>query len=207
MKVTGIPHHDWSPNYFWNELCGSVAIFTNPQIFSYSERSIRSCVDEPKCNSQFLAMVTQMQHLLFFHIMQKKICTWHIPRIMHEPWQSLQFCMKFHDLWVVLIPYCKHMHLIIHLNLGVTQLFLHTFFLSLSFNIITEKPVASSSTDIWQQHITSSNVRLHFKNSFGNTFWHLHMTTNSASTKQSHPCSHMWYTGHCHDHILCRWPA
>jgi hypothetical protein len=47
---------------------------------------------------------------------------------MYEPWQSLQFCMNFHDLWVVLIPYYKHMHLIIHLNLGVTQLFLHTFF-------------------------------------------------------------------------------
>ncbi len=123
MKVIGIPHHDRSPNYFWDELCGSVAIFTNLQIFSYSERSIRSCVDEPKCTGQFLAMVTQMQHLLLFHIMQNKFCTRHIPCITHKPWQSLQFCMNFHHLGVVSIPYYKRMHLLIHFNLGVTQLF------------------------------------------------------------------------------------
>jgi hypothetical protein len=33
MKVAGIPHHDCSKNYFLNELCGGVAIFTNPQTF------------------------------------------------------------------------------------------------------------------------------------------------------------------------------
>ncbi len=76
MKAIGILHHDCSPNYFWDELCGSVAIFTNPQIFSYPERSTRSHVDEPKCNSQFLTMVTQMKYLFFiFHIMQNEFCT------------------------------------------------------------------------------------------------------------------------------------
>ncbi len=33
MKVTGIPHCDGSPNYFWNELCGSVEIFANLPFF------------------------------------------------------------------------------------------------------------------------------------------------------------------------------
>ncbi len=80
MKVIGIPHHYSSPNYFWDELCGSVAIFTNPQIFPYSERSTRSCVDEPKGNSQFLIMVTQRKYLFFFfHIIQHKFCTRYIP--------------------------------------------------------------------------------------------------------------------------------
>jgi hypothetical protein len=51
MKAIGIPHHDYSPNNFLNELCGSVAIFTNLQIFSYSESSTESYIDEPTCNS------------------------------------------------------------------------------------------------------------------------------------------------------------
>ncbi len=66
MKAIGIPHHDGPPNYLWNELCGSVAIFTDAQIFSYLKRSTRRCVDEPECNSQFLAVVTQMKYLFFF---------------------------------------------------------------------------------------------------------------------------------------------
>ncbi len=74
MKAIGIPDHDCSPHYFWNELCISVAILTNPQILSYSERSSRSCVDEPQSNSQFLTVVTQMQHLFsFFHIMKEQV--------------------------------------------------------------------------------------------------------------------------------------
>jgi hypothetical protein len=46
-----------------------------PTYFLYSEWSIRSCADEPKCNSQFLAMVTQVKHLFFFffHSMQHKV--------------------------------------------------------------------------------------------------------------------------------------
>ncbi len=34
-------------------------------------------------------------------------------------------------------------------------------------------------------------------------FCHLHITMNSASTKQSHPSSHLWFVGHCQYHILC----
>ncbi len=144
-----------SPNYFWNELYGSVAIFANPQIFPYSKRSTKSCVDEPKGNSQFLAMVTQMKYLFFFfHIIQNKFCARHVPCIMHEPWQSLQFCMNFNHLGVVSILFYKCMHLIIHFNPGATRLFLCTFSLSLLFNILTDMPVANSSIDVWhnQEH-------------------------------------------------------
>ncbi len=49
------------------------------------------------------------------------------------------------------------------------------------------------------QHI----VRLHFKNSIGNMFCHLHVPMNSASAEQRHPWSHMWFIGHCHDQLLC----
>jgi hypothetical protein len=51
------------------------------------------------------------------------------------------------------------------------------------FNILTEMPVASSSIDVWQRHITSSIFRLHLKNSTANTFLLLRITMNSASTK------------------------
>ncbi len=102
MKVIGIPHHDSSPNYFWDELCGSVVIFTNLQIFSSSERTTRSCVDEPKCNGQFLTMVTQMKCLFFyFHIMQNKYHRSHIPCIMHKPWQS------WSSAWISIITGCS----------------------------------------------------------------------------------------------------
>ncbi len=66
MKWISIPHHDCSPNYLGTELCGIMAIFTNWEIFHCSEWSTVSCVDDPQCNSQLLAMVTQMQHLFFF---------------------------------------------------------------------------------------------------------------------------------------------
>ncbi len=182
---------------------GSAAIFINPKIFSYLKRNIRSCVDELKCNRQFLDMVMQMKYHFFFHIIQNKFCTRHIPCIMHEPWQSLQFCMNFNHLGVVSILHYKHMHLIIYFNPDATWLFLCTFFLSLMFNILTEMYVANSSIDVWQQYITSSIFRLHFKNSFGIVFCHLHVTMNSACVKQSHPSSHLWFTGYFHDHILC----
>ncbi len=77
MKMIGIFHHDCFPNYFWNGLCESVAIFTNLQTFYYLKRGTRSYVDEPKCNSYFLAMVIQVEHLFFFF------------HILHEPCQSL----------------------------------------------------------------------------------------------------------------------
>jgi hypothetical protein len=94
--------------------------------FSYSEKTIRNFVDEPKCANQFLTMVTQMKSSKFSssstsswtnHIVQGIV-----PCIMHEPLQSLQFCMNFNHLWVVLIIYYKCMHLIIHFNPGATWL-------------------------------------------------------------------------------------
>jgi hypothetical protein len=39
----------------------------------------------------------------------------------------MQFFMNFHDLWVVLIPYYKCMHLIIHFNLGDPAVSSHLF--------------------------------------------------------------------------------
>ncbi len=111
MKAICTPHHDCSPNYFVKWTLGRVAIFTNPQIYSYSEWATRGCVDEPKCNSQFLAVVTQMKHLsLFFRIMQHKFSIWHRTQITHEPWQSLQLCTDFTHLRVVLIAFYKCMH-------------------------------------------------------------------------------------------------
>ncbi len=202
MEVIGISHHDGSPNYFWNELGASVAIFANSQFFSYIKRSTKSWVDEPEYNSQFLAMVTQMKYLVFLNIIQKKFRTRHVPCIMHEPWQSLQFCINFSHLGLVLILYHEQMHLIIHFNPGAAQLFLCTFFLSLPFNTLTEMHVASN-VDVWQQYITSSIYRLHFKNLFGNVFCYLHITIHSASTEQSPQSSHLWFTRHCHHHILC----
>ncbi len=169
------------PQYFWGKLLGSVAILKNPESF-FSERTTRSCVDEPKFNNQFLTMVTQLKHqFFFFHNMQNKSCTRHIPHIMHEPWQPLQICMNS-ITWQWPWSF-KHMHLIVHFNPGATWLFHPTFFLSLTFNILTEMPVGSSSIDVWHQTIISSIVRFHSKNSSGNTFCHLHITMNSASTK------------------------
>jgi hypothetical protein len=59
--------------------------------------------------------------------------------------------MNFNHMGVVLVLYNKEMcahEQIIHFNPGLTQLFLHTFFLALPFNILTEMPVASSSIDV-----------------------------------------------------------
>jgi hypothetical protein len=80
--------------------------------------------------------------------MQNKCHIRHIPSIMHEPSQSLQFCTNCNHLRVVLIISYKCMHLIIHFNPGETQLFLHTSFLSLPFNIVTEMAAACSSKDV-----------------------------------------------------------
>ncbi len=182
MKAIGILHHDCSPNYFRIELCGSVAIFTNPQIFYYLKWSTRSCADEPKCNSQFPTIVTQMKHLSFcLHSMQYTFSIWCLPHMLHGPWQSLQFCMDFNHLRMVLRVYYKCMHLLIAFNPGATWLC-----------PLTEILVANSSI-----------FSLQLKKSFSNTFPHFHITMNSASPKQSHPHSHKWFTWHGLDHSLC----
>jgi hypothetical protein len=67
IKTIGIPHHDCSPTNFFNQLCGHMTIFTNPWIFYYSEWSIRSSVDVPQCNSQFLAMIMKKPFFLLPH--------------------------------------------------------------------------------------------------------------------------------------------
>ncbi len=84
----------------------------------------------------------------FFHIMQNKFNIRHIPCIMHEPWQSLQFCTDFNHLRAVLIIYYNHRYLTICFNAGVAWLFLHTSFLSLLFNILVEMAVATTSIDV-----------------------------------------------------------
>jgi hypothetical protein len=81
MKVIYICHHNCSPNYLWNELHESLVIATNLYIFYYVNKNTDYFVDEPKCNGQFLTMVTQMKH--FLHIMQHKIYICHILHIMH----------------------------------------------------------------------------------------------------------------------------
>jgi hypothetical protein len=64
--------------------------------FHYSEWSTRSCVDEPQCNSQFLAIVTQMIHL-FFHIM------WNIFNIMHILASFMSLDNLCYSIWISII--------------------------------------------------------------------------------------------------------
>ncbi len=94
----------------------------------------------------------------------------------------MQFCMNFNHLGMVLIPYHKCMHIIIHFNLGAKWLFFHTF---LCCSTLSQGSLLLATHN--QQH-----CQLHFKNSFDNAFCHFH-TTNFASVEQSHPCSHMWF--------------
>ncbi len=75
MKAISIPWHDFFLNYFWNELDGSLAIFTNLQIFYFLGWSARSCVDEPKCKDQFLAMGIQVKP----HIMHETLTLSSVP--------------------------------------------------------------------------------------------------------------------------------
>ncbi len=78
MKAIGIPHHGRCPNYFWNNLCGSVGNLHKPTDFYDSEWTTRSCVDEPQCNNQFQYSDTNETPLLCkIHIMHKKISVRH----------------------------------------------------------------------------------------------------------------------------------
>ncbi len=160
MKWISIPHHDCSPNYLGIELCGIMAIFTNQEIFQYSEWSTVSCVDDPQCNSQLLAMVTHMQHLFFFfHI----ICS---TNSVYETYpasctSSAQISIISGWSWLSTTNICTSLLSTIQVdcNPGATQLFLHSSFLSLPFNILTEMPVANSST--WPAAFSGSNLRAH----------------------------------------------
>ncbi len=149
MKVIGIPDNDSSPYNLGGELCGCVAVTTYLQILENPEWSTRRRADEPKCNRQFLTMVTQMNHLfLFIDIMQCKSGIWNKLCVVYLPCQCLQCCMDFIHLRMVLIIDQKCMHLVIHFNPGATWLFLHTPFHPLPLNTCTEIPVVSCSIDV-----------------------------------------------------------
>jgi len=69
-------------------LCKCGSLHKRPDSFLFGEE-YQNCVNETKCNSQFLAMVIQMKDLFFFF------------HIMRQPWQSLQFCMNYGlQLWI-----------------------------------------------------------------------------------------------------------
>ncbi len=87
--------------FFKCMFCKHGSLHKRPDSFLFGEE-YQNCVDETKCNSQFLAMVIQMKDLFFFFdIMQNKFHTKHIPHIMHQPWQSLCFCMNYGlQLWI-----------------------------------------------------------------------------------------------------------
>ncbi len=201
---------DWHPSPWllsqlflrWT-LWNCVNLYKPANLF-YLERTTRSCVDEPKCNSQFQAIVTQMKCLFFFlHIMQNKFCTRHVPtscmspdNICNSAWISI--------IWGWSSSSTTNIRTSLFTSIQVRP---SCFFTPFSFpchSTFSQRClVANSSRHVWQQHITRSIVRLHFKNLFGNTFCHFHITINSTSAKQSCPCIHMWFTGHCHDHVLC----
>ncbi len=147
-----------------------------PKYYSIVSRKPDPCTtrqDGMECKSQFLTMVTQLKHqFFFFHNMQNKFCTRHIPHIVHEPWQPLQICMNS-IIWGWPWSFTTNICLIIHFRLQPNYFMIHPlpFFLSLMFNILTEMPVASSSKDVWQPHMNSRIFRLHFKNSSRNTFY------------------------------------
>jgi hypothetical protein len=58
------PYCDCCPNYLCTELGGSEAVHTHLQILDDTDRNSWRCADEPKCNGQFLTMVTLMKHFL-----------------------------------------------------------------------------------------------------------------------------------------------
>jgi hypothetical protein len=64
-----------------NKLGGRVPVATHPQVLGNAKWSTKRCAEEPKCNGEFLTVVTQMEHLIFFffffYIMEHKSCIWH----------------------------------------------------------------------------------------------------------------------------------
>jgi hypothetical protein len=81
-KDLGSDESDWHPSpWLLSQLFLKWTLWTccdlpKPTYLLYLEWSTRSWADEPKCNSQFLALVTQVKHLFFFfffHSMQHKV--------------------------------------------------------------------------------------------------------------------------------------
>jgi hypothetical protein len=64
MELICVPYCDCCPNYPCTELGGSGAVCTYLQILDDTDRNSRRHADEPKCNGQFLIMVTHMKHFL-----------------------------------------------------------------------------------------------------------------------------------------------
>jgi hypothetical protein len=143
-----------------------------------------SFVHEPEWNNKILTMMTQNTYIFVFS------CTSYKMNLIQGMYPAS--CMNLRTIFAIFheFQWCegglhpllyKHMHLIIHFNLGVTQWFLHIFFFSMPFNIFRKMHVAN--IDVSQQHITSSIVKFNFKNLSSNTFYHLHITMNSENTK------------------------
>jgi hypothetical protein len=115
-----------------------VAVRQSPhtQILEKAEWSTRRHADEPKCNGQFLTVVTQMKPLLFLlYIMLNKFGYPAHTQLCSSVQTVFQVCMDFYHLRMFLVIYYKYMHNIIHLNSGVTWLLLHTPFQPLSLNV------------------------------------------------------------------------
>jgi hypothetical protein len=64
MELICIPYYDCCSNYLCTELGGSGAVHTYLQLLDDTDRNSWRCADEPKCNGQFLIMVTHMKHFL-----------------------------------------------------------------------------------------------------------------------------------------------
>jgi hypothetical protein len=80
IEANGIPCYDWSSSYLCNKLGERVAVATHPQVLASAKWSTKRCAEEPKCSGEFLTVVTQLEHLIFFfYMMEHKSCIWHIP--------------------------------------------------------------------------------------------------------------------------------
>ncbi len=85
MEAYGIPCYDCSSSYLCNKLGERVAVATHPQFLASAKWSTKRCGEEPKCSGEFLTVVTQLEHLIFFfYMMEHKSCIWHIHRLWPE---------------------------------------------------------------------------------------------------------------------------
>jgi hypothetical protein len=124
MKAICTPHHDCSPNYFLKWTLRRVAIFTNPQTYSFSEWATRGYVDEPKWNTFPFPSASCSTNLVYGTE----------PRSLMGPdnlFSSARISLIWGWSWLSSTNVCS---LIIHFDPGATRLSLHTSFLSLPFN-------------------------------------------------------------------------
>ncbi|CAK9213628.1 unnamed protein product [Sphagnum troendelagicum] len=80
MEANGIPCYDCSSSYLRNKLGEGVAVATHPQVLASAKWSTKRCAEEPKCSGEFLTVLTELEHLIFFfYMMEHKSCIRHIP--------------------------------------------------------------------------------------------------------------------------------